>query len=143
MQQGFLKYDKSNLFIQKDLKKLKHWRSLKNDLFSIYKIAAGALSEKNWPPPVNFFGGLITHIKSDSVTFLCYKHRIKITNPKISHRKGGRLIYGLIVESRAFIPLLVFPASEEGKFYSINNKKFRLTSSNFAYIINEKLKLLN
>ena len=37
--------------------------------------------------------------------------------------------------------MLVFGASEEGAVYNINKKKFYLTKSSFARIINEKIRI--
>ena len=135
MQKPFLKYGGS-IFIKNDLKRLKKWKSLKDDVYNCYKIIAGGLCEQNWPPPYNFGGGLIT----ETSEFLCFKERQAITNPFLSPSEGARIIYGLTKKSKVFLPLIVFGACEEKETYKINNKKFSLTSSNFAKIINEKLK---
>jgi len=73
-------------------------------------------------------------------TLLCFKDRVPITNPRLSPSKGARFIYAIIKEYKAFIPLLIFSADEEGKLYEINRKRIPLTKSGFGKIIREKIK---
>ena len=139
MQSEFLKYG-GNHFIKNDLKRLKRWSSLEEDVLNFFKILSGGLSETKWPPPNSFGGGLITKKQSAEETILFFKDRQGITDPRTNPAQGARIVYGLVKEQRVFIPFLVFSASEEGKYYRINSKKLLLTKSNFTKIIDEKIK---
>ncbi len=125
--------------MKRDLKRLKRFKSLKEDIYDCYKIVDGLAKESLYPPPISAFGGLITKLECSLGTLLCFKDRVPITNPPLSSSKGARLIYAIIKEYKLFIPLLVFSANEEGEFYEINRKKIRLTKSGFGNIIREKI----
>lgn len=138
-QEKNLDYDESCTFIKNDLRRLKSWPSLANDIYGCYKVVNGILKEIVFPPTVNSLGGLITEIKCSRGTLLCYKDRLPITNPCLTPSEGGRIIFAIIKEQRIFIPLLVYAAKEEKGPYKINNKKFFLTKSSLGKIIREKL----
>lgn len=142
MQNKSLKYDDSLTFIKRDLKRLKKWKSIEDDVYACYKIINGMICETRYPPTFDFCGGLIFERKCFYGTLLCYKDRIAIKEPPLSPSEGARLIFAIIKEPAVFIPLILFKVSEERTFYNINSKKFRLTSSNFGKIIIEKLKSL-
>lgn len=133
-----LKYAGNN-YIKQDLRRLKSLRSLSQDIETIFTIVRGHLAEMAWPPPFHSFGGMITQFDSDNESFLCFKERVPITNPKLTPAQGCRLIFALDIGSRVFIPLLLYRANEEGRDYQINGKKFKLTSGNLGKIINQKL----
>lgn len=134
-----LRYAGNDLILS-DLKRLKKIKSLPEDISSIHKLINGMSEESGWPPPVDFCGGLITEFVIDDEKFMCFKDRVPTSNPKLTPSQGCRLIFALSIKSRSFIPLLVFRANEEGQDYMINGKKYKLTSSNFGKIIDEKLK---
>ena len=139
MQEQPLKYV-GNEFIENDLKRLKVISSLADDVKDAFNVICGYVEETNWPPLVDFCGGLITELPIEGEIFKCYKDRVPNKKPRFSPSKGCRLIYALGTKSKTFIPLLVFRSNEEGTMYAINNKQFKITSSNFGKIINEKLK---
>ena len=68
--------------------------------------------------------------------------KVGISSPKLSPNNGARLIHGVIREQRKFVPILVYGAFEEGKYYLINNKKLILRKSGLIRIIDEKLKFV-
>jgi len=74
---------------------------------------------------------------SRSIKF--YKRRVPISSLGLSKSNGGRLIYGIIDDQKIY-PFLFFLAADEGKNYEISGKNYPLTSSNFARIIDCKLK---
>lgn len=127
-------------FIKQDLRRLKSISSLENDIEEVFNVVSGYVEETSWPPPFDFCGGLITKLDIEGEVFLCFKERVPTASPKLTPSNGCRLVYALGVTSYTFIPLLVYRANEEGTAYSINNKRFNLTSSNLGKIINEKLK---
>lgn len=139
MQEPQLRYA-GNDFIRSDFRRLKKIKSLEADIEEVFKVICGLVEEANWPPHVDFCGGLITELSIEDEIFRCFKDRVPTTNPPLTPSNGCRLIYAIGIESRTFIPLLVFRASEEGTMYKINSKQFKLTSSNFGKIIDEKLK---
>ena len=85
-------------------------------------------------------GDFITEVKIKNTTMHFYKIKVGISSPKLSPNSGARLIHGVIREQRKFIPILVYGAYEEGRYYPINNKKFPLKKSGLVGIIDEKLK---
>lgn len=139
MQGQQLKYA-GNYFIKQDLRRLKSISSLEQDILEAFSVVRGLIDETSWPPPFDFCGGLITKLSIDDEVFLCFKDRVPTVRPKLNPSSGCRLIYALGIDSQAYVPLLLYRANEEGETYSINNKKFNLTSSNLGKIINEKLK---
>ncbi len=128
-------------FIKNDLRRLKKWSSLEQDIYNNYKILIGKLTDGLLPSIFTSpLGDFITEKKTESTTIYFYKIRVGISSPKLSPSNGARLIYGVIWEQRKFVPILVYGAFEEGKYYSINNKKLILRKSGLIKIIDEKLK---
>ena len=85
-------------------------------------------------------GDFITEKKIKDTVIHFYKIRIAIVSPKTSSSNGARLIYGVIKESKKFVPILVYGAFEEGKYYLISHKKLPLRRNGLIKIIDEKLK---
>jgi hypothetical protein len=130
--------------ITQDLRRLKKWRSLEDDVKNHYKMWAGRLSDEILRSVFNY--PLCEHITKkvsggEEINF--YKMRVGISNPRISSSGGCRLVFGILLRSKKFIPVLLYAACEEGKFYPINGKKICLKKSGLIQIIDEKLKLLN
>ena len=137
MPEPLLKYVYSDL-IKPDLKRLNGWFSLKEDIENQCKIAIGKLSD----PIFKFntpLGDFITEVCVEDTNIFFYKDRIKITNPLISPRKGGRVIYAVIKDLKKIFPVLVYSAAEEGTFYRVNGKKIPLKKAGLIQIIDEKL----
>lgn len=129
--------------IKNDLRRLKKWSSLEQDIYSNYKILMGKLTDGLLPSIFTSpLGDFITEVKTESTTIHFYKIRVGISSPKLSPSNGARLIHGVIREQRKFIPILVYGAFEEGTCYSINNKKLLLRKSGLIRIIDEKLKFV-
>lgn len=128
-------------FIKCDLKRLKKWDTLEQDIYNHYKIIIGkmtdALLSSVFSSPL---GDLITEKKFGETTTQFYKIRVAISSPKTPPSAGARLIYGLIRGSKKFVPILVYGAFEEGSYYKINSKRFPLKKSGLVGIIDEKLK---
>ena len=134
-----MKYHGTN-FIENDLKRNKNI-SAETDIKDAFMIVKGKFAENGLYVDKNdYIGEKI--LNNSKIIF--YKRRIPISKPKIKPSQGGRLIYGIIEREKGiiFIPFLFFLANEEKKFYKINGKKIRLTSSYFVKIIDEKLKLI-
>ena len=85
-------------------------------------------------------GDFITEKKIQNETIHFYKIKVGISSPKTTPNNGARLIYGVIRNSKKFVPILVYGAFEKGKYYLINNKKFPLKKSGLIGVIDEKLK---
>lgn len=128
-------------FIKNDLRRLKKWSSLEQDIYNNYKILMGKLTDGLLPSIFTSpLGDFITEVKIENTTIHFYKIKVGISSPKLSPNSGARLIYGVIREQRKFIPILVYGAFEEGKSYPINNRKLILRKSGLIRIIDEKLK---
>lgn len=128
-------------FIKNDLKRLRKWSSLEQDIYNNYKILMGKLTDGLSPSIfISPLGNHITEVKTENTTIHFYKIKVGISSPKLSPNSGARLIHGVVREQRKFIPILVYGAFEEGRYYRINNKKLLLQRSGLIKIINEKLK---
>ncbi len=132
--------------IKKDLKKLKKWISLEEDIKIIIKIAIGylndnVLSSANCAPRT-IFGDFISINYINSEKIFTFKKRVAITNPRIVPKSGARLVYAFMETPKKFFPLLIFPAKNEGKMYLINKKKLPLTETGIRRIIEEKINSL-
>lgn len=128
-------------FIKNDLRRLKKWSSLEQDIYNNYRILMGKLTDGLLPSIFTSpLGDFITEVKTENTTIHFYKIKVAISSPKLSPNNGARLIHGVIREQRKFIPVLVYGAFEEGKYYLINNKKLLLRKSGLIRIIDEKLK---
>lgn len=128
-------------FIKCDLKRLKRWNTLDQDIYNHYKIIIGKLTDALLSSVFSSpLGDFITEKKLGEKTIQFYKIRVAISSPKTPPSAGARLICGVIRESKKFVPILVYGAFEEGSYYKINNKKFPLKKSGLVGIIDEKLK---
>lgn len=128
-------------FIKNDLRRLKKWFSLEQDIYNNYRILMGKLTDGLLPSIFTSpLGDFITETKINDITIHFYKIKVGISSPKTSSNNGARLIHGVIREKRKFVPILVYGAFEEGKYYLINNKKLPLRKSGLIRIIDEKLK---
>jgi len=128
-------------FIRSDLRRLKKWSSLEQDIYNNYRILMGKLTDGLLPSVFTSpLGDFITEVKTESTIIHFYKIKVGISSPKLSSNNGARLIHGVIREQRKFIPILVYGAFEEGRYYLINNKKLPLRKSGLIKIIDEKLK---
>jgi hypothetical protein len=128
-------------FIKCDLKRLKKWNTLEQDIHNHYKIIIGKLTDALLSSVFSSpLGDFITEKKLGEATVNFYKIRVAISSPKTPPSAGARLIHGVIKESKRFIPILVYGAFEEGSYYKINSKKFPLKKSGLIGIIDEKLK---
>jgi hypothetical protein len=128
-----------NDLIQCDLKRLKKWKSLETDISSIFQIINGRVTDLILNSYTNF-GTFLTEKELDGVKVLFYKERVAILNPRTPPSKGARLVFGVFANERVFLPIFVYAAEEEKKYYNINGKRFPLTASNLTKIIEEKLK---
>lgn len=140
MPEEILEYNGNDL-IKSDLRRLKHWKSLEDDIFNHYRMFLGKITDDLLKSV--FCLPLCDHITTkevDGVKIYFHKMRVKISSPKTSYSDGGRLVFGIIVEEKKFLPLFCYGAFEEKKFYIINGKKIRPTSSGLIKIINEKFK---
>jgi len=142
MQEQFLRYDERHVFIKNDLKRLKKLKSLPDDIQNQYRIIQGQIRETGWPPPFNFCNGLITRQEINGSAVYFYKDRFAIMNPRLTPSEGGRIIYGLFIKEKLFIPFLVYRANEEGCAYEVNRKRFHLKKCDLAKIIKEKINCL-
>lgn len=137
---------KETELIKRDLKRLKRWRSLGTDIKNVIKITIGYLTDNIVGTancrPKTVFGNHITEAVVGGQKISFYKKRVAIINPKTPPSAGARLVYGYIEGKNAFIPILIYAASEEGEYYDINNRKIPLTVSGLVEIINEKLNSL-
>jgi len=128
-------------FIKGDLKRLKKWPTLEQDIYNHYKILMSKLTDALLPSVFTSpLGDFITEKKIQNTTIHFYKIKVGILLPKTSPNNGARLIHGVIRDSKKFVPILVYGAFEEGRYYLINNKKFPLRKSGLIGIIDEKLK---
>jgi len=128
-------------FIKNDLRRLRKWSSLEQDIYNNYKILMGKLTDGLLPSVFTSpLGDFITEVKTEKTTIHFYKIKVGISSPKLSPNNGARLIHGVIREKKKFVPILVYGAFEEGKYYLINNKKLPLRKSGLIKIIDEKLK---
>ena len=128
-------------FIKGDLKRLKKWPTLEQDIYNHYKILMGKLTDALLPSVFTSpLGDFITKKKVKNITIDFYKIKVGISSPKTSPSNGARLIHGVIRDAKKFVPILVYGAFEEGRYYLINNKKFPLKKSGLIGIIDEKLK---
>jgi len=94
--------------IETDLKRLKNYKSLKEDLDKIFSIV-----NKPWME----FGKIIDEQRMiyQETDIICYKRRGPVSSHGLSPASGIRLIYAIVKKS-TFIPLLLFLASEEAKY---------------------------
>lgn len=131
-------------FIKGDLRRLKRLSSLEEDIFNNYRIIMGKLTDGLLPSSLFncLFGDCLTQKTVNAETIEFYKIRVGITNPKMSPSCGVRLVYGVVRSKKSFVPILVYAACEEGRYYQINNKKLPLKKSGLVQIIDEKLKLM-
>jgi len=128
-------------YIKRDLRRLKKWPSLEQDIINHYKMIMGKLTDDLLSSVFNFpFGDFVTEVKIEEEIIHFYKVYIAISSPRLSSRNGARLIYGIIRKNKKFVPILVFGAFEEGKYYPINGKKLPLQKNGLVKIIDEKLK---
>lgn len=128
-------------FIKNDLRRLKKWSSLEQDIYNNYRILMGKLTDGLLPSIFTSpLGDFITETKIGDITIYFYKIKVAISSPKTSSNNGARLIHGVIREKRKFVPVLIYGAFEEGRYYKINNKKLPLRKSGLIRIIDEKLK---
>ena len=129
--------------IAQDLRRLKRWRSLEGDVENHYKIWTGELTDAILQSVFNYPKcEFITKkaIKDEEINF--YKMRVGVSNPRIPPSGGCRLVFGILLKSKKFIPVLLYAACEEKTFYPLNGKKFVLKRSGLIQIIDEKLKTL-
>jgi hypothetical protein len=128
-------------YIKNDLKRLRKWSSLEQDIYNNYRILMGKLTDGLSPSIFSCpLGDFITEKKIENITIHFYKIKVGISSPKLFPNNGARLIHGVIRGQRKFIPILVYGAFEERKYYSVNNKKFPLKRKGLIGIIDEKLK---
>ncbi|MCH7492510.1 hypothetical protein IID19_02845 [Patescibacteria group bacterium] len=129
-----------DIYIRKDLKKIKKFVSLGEDIKNKLKIIHDDVLDSHVGSVSSFpYSDFIAKsiYKGEEVCF--YKTRVPIKSAGLSARKGCRLLFGFVKSGLAFVPILVFRVDQEGKSYNINRKKFPLTSSGFSSIIREKL----
>lgn len=144
MSAKIFKLDRWDL-VKSDLRNLKCWKSLQDDVFYTLKIAHGKVTDNYsniFSSPLGYF---ITEKKIDTKRILFYKLRVKITSPMVPSANGGRLVYAVLVENDRiiYLPILIFRAADEGKTCCFNGKYFSLTLSGFKSIIEEKLAFLS
>lgn len=138
--QELFKYT-DNKYIEKDIKRLKKWTTLEDDILNHFKMFVGKLTDSILESV--YCLPYCEHITTKSYqehTIYFHKMRIALSNPKLSPANGARLVFGVIRESRKFIPILVYGACEEGIYYNINSKKLPLQKSGLIKIIDEKLR---
>ena len=95
--------------IEEDLKRLKKYTSLVDDLEKLFLIINKPWTEYHTIIDEN------RKIYQDGNSIVCYKRRGPITSHGLSPSNGIRLIYA-IVKGAHFVPLLLFVASEEPKY---------------------------
>lgn len=99
-----------NDIIQEDLKRLKSYRSLEQDIDIIFQevnnawIRYGMLRDEK---------DLI--YKSSEEKLLFFKRRSPISSHNLSKKSGARLIY-CIIKKEKYLPFLLFAAKEEPKY---------------------------
>lgn len=134
-------------YIKRDLKRIRI-RSASEDIENHFKIIRGRITEikTEYSVPLANFLYKIENIDNTNINVYFFKDRCATTNPKLSPKKGLRIIFALYKEREniiRYIPFIIFLAKEEGKYYQTpNNKKYNLTSSNFKHIIKAKLKYI-
>jgi|GEM_PF-5393958 len=133
-------------YIKRDIKKIKI-NSIEEDIESHYKIFRGKVTEIKSQYSVPLAQAFLYETTVDDIIVYFYKDRCATKNPKNSPASGLRIVFGLFVvdgKPIKYMPFLVFLAKDEGNFYlAPNNKKYRLTSSNFKHIIEAKLTYLS
>jgi len=103
-----------NNLIRSDLRKLKKWRSLEQDIRNHYKIITGKLTDDLLSSVFRCpFGDFITQKTIDDKTIHFYKKKIAILSPRITSNDGARLLVGIIFETKKFMPVLVYGALQE------------------------------
>lgn len=98
-----------HLLIEEDLKRLKKYTGLVNDLEKLFLVVNGPWVEYHAIIDEN------RKIYQDGNSIVCYKRRGPVTSHGLSPSSGIRLIYAIVKEAY-FVPLLLFAASEESKY---------------------------
>jgi len=144
MSERFLK-NTGTTYINKDLKRLKKWKSLSEDIVNFYNVFDGACIEEGLENVCRMrthcgdFIASLAYFDESEESIWIYKVRVPITKPPLSKKYGARLVYGIVPSYSIFVPLLVYSPSEKGQDYPINGKKFPLTSKGLGHIVAEKL----
>ena len=127
----------TNYFIKSDLRRLKAFKSLADDLQVTYEQVCVHLYQLGGMAKANFKDPFITNVTIAQQSFNCHRTRMAITEPHQPASNGCRLIYGISQE--LFVPLLVFRVTEKGACYGANKDKLLLIKNNFRRIIQAKI----
>ncbi len=92
--------------IKRDLKRLKKYRSLKNDLENYFKI-----HDDSWKKYRS-----LSCMKASGKNYIICKQRIGIKNPKLSPSEGGRLWFVVDTSNGNYYRCLLYLAREEPSY---------------------------
>jgi len=116
--------DKGFGLIEDDLKRLRKYKSLKEDLGKYFKI-----HDDQWKQ-----GGQVSGTKASGKNYIIGKKRIGIKNPRLGAAKGGRLWFYINTKTGEYHRLLLYIAQEE-KHY-LKATCFKIVGQKIKHLVN-------